>query len=355
MKSLWSALLLLPLLLAGPAAAETALTAGVGLPIRVKTAVTFVTIDAFNENTATFTATVDVRLRWQDLSLRRSAAEATDPPRVFRGADAQAQLTNLWVPGVEIANERGNPTYTTLGLRLYPDGQIELTRRTTGEFATPHDMSRFPFDRQKLQIELAIRSQTSDVVVLGFDQRDLDISRAAAGAHLEGWNLLDVTLSCDALPGWYGATHARAVATLEIARHPGPTATAIAIPVFATLMIPLLVIWLNRVRDGQLVLEAHQLINFLIGGLFAVIALNLSVNTRYTALSTGDNLVSRLLALCYATLGMAFLINVLLIRFRVVERTLGRYTQEQTYLVLRWAFPVLVLTMAGAMILSAVA
>ena len=39
---------------------------------------------------------------------------------------------------------------------------------------------------------------------------------------------------------------------------------------------------------GQLQLEAHSLINLLIGGLFAVIALNLSVNTRYTALSAGD-------------------------------------------------------------------
>ena len=109
------------------------------------------------------------------------------------------------------------------------------------------------------------------------------------------------------------------------------------------------------VEYGQLQLEAHSLINLLIGGLFAVIALNLSVNTRYVALSSGDNLVSRLLALSYCTLGMAFLINLLLVRFRVMEQLFGRWPQEQTYLVLRWAFPVLVLTMAGAMILSAVA
>jgi hypothetical protein len=124
---------------------------------------------------------------------------------------------------------------------------------------------------------------------------------------------------------------------------------------FATLLIPVLTIWLNRLKDGQLQLEAHSLINLLIGGLFAVIAFNLSVNSRYTALSAGDNLVSRLIALSYATLGIAFLINLLLVRFRVVEQSLGRYTQEQCYLVLRWAFPVLVLTLAVAMILSAVA
>jgi hypothetical protein len=131
--------------------------------------------------------------------------------------------------------------------------------------------------------------------------------------------------------------------------------TGLTASLFATLLIPILVIWLNRMRDGQLQLEAHQLINLLIGGLFAVVALNLSINTRYPALSVGDNLVNRLLALSYVTLGISFLINLLLVRFRLVERTLGRYTQEQCYLVLRWAFPALVLTMAVAMALSAIA
>jgi hypothetical protein len=352
MKRLCGALVLL--LLAGPATA-VGLPTGNGLPIRVKAAVTFVEIESFSENTAIFKATVDVRLRWQDLGLRRPAAEAADPPRAFRGAEAQAQLAALWVPNVELVNQRGNPSYAALGLRIYPDGQVELTRRTTAEFATPYNVERFPFDRQKLQIELAIRDQTSDVVALGFDQRDLDASRAAAGAHLEGWTLRHVTLRSEPLPGWYGATHAHVLASLEIARHPAATAAAIAIPLLATLLIPFLTIWLNRVKEGQLQLEAHSLINLLIGGLFAVIAFNLSVTTRYTALSVGDSLVSRLLALSYVTLGIAFLINLTLIRFRVVERLLGRYTQEQCYLVLRWAYPALVLTMASAMILSAIA
>src|SRR5262249_16287432 len=170
-----------------------------------------------------------------------------------------------------------------------------------------------------------------------------------------GWTLMRATLRSEPLAGWYGATHAHVVASLEIARHPAVTATAIAIPLFATLLIPCLTIWLNRLRDGQLQLEAHSLINLLIGGLFAVIAFNLSVNTGYAGLSAGDNLVTRLLAVSYCTLGLAFLINLLLVRFRVVEQSLGRYAQEQCYLVLRWAFPVLVLAVAVAMVLSAIA
>ena len=65
-----------------------------------------------------------------------------------------------------------------------------------------------------------------------------------------------MTLRSEPLTGWYGATHARVVASLEIARHPAATAMAIAIPLFATLLIPFLTIWLNRVKDGQLQLEA---------------------------------------------------------------------------------------------------
>jgi hypothetical protein len=354
MTRLCCALVLL-LLAETAAAAEARLPTTTGLPVRVHAAVIFAEIDAFIENNAAFKGTVDLRLRWPDLALRRPAAEATDPPRVFRGEEAQAQLATLWVPNVEVVNQRGNPSYTAVGLRIFPNGDIELTRRITAEFSTPYDAERFPFDQQKLQVELAIRSQTSDAVTLVFDQHDVEATRLAAGAHLDGWTLMQATLRSDPLAGWYGATHAHVVASLEIARHPAATATAIGIPLFATLLIPCLTIWLNRLRDGQLQLEAHSLINLLIGGLFAVIALNLSVNTRYTALSAGDNLVTRLLALSYVTLGLAFLTNLLLVRFRVVEQTLGRYAQEQCYLVLRWAFPVLVLTVAVAMILSAIA
>src|ERR1043166_2093594 len=143
MTRLWCALVLL--VFAGPAGAEASLPTANGLPIRVQAAVIFAEIDSFSENSATFRATVDVRLRWQDLSLRQPDAAATDPPRVFRGADAQAQLATLWVPDVELANQRGNPAYTAFGLRIYPGGQVELTPRTTAEFATAHEAERFPF------------------------------------------------------------------------------------------------------------------------------------------------------------------------------------------------------------------
>jgi hypothetical protein len=343
-------------LVAGAGAdAQTSLPTGKGLPVQVKVGVAFVDIASFKESTGVFNATVDVRLRWQDLRLRRPAEEASDPPRVFRGAAATAEARKIWVPAAEIANQRGKVAYATSGLRIYPDGTVELIKRTTSEFATGFNVERFPFDRQKLRIEVAIRDQDTDAVALMFEQSDLDFSRATAKASLDGWDLSFIALRSEQLPGWHGALHPRVVASLEIIRQPGTIVAAVFIPLFASLLIPLLAIWLNRVEDGIFQIETFELVNIIIGGLFAVIALNFTVNSVHEVLGSGDNPINRLFALNYTTLGLSLLVNVLLFRYGVVARLCGRYVQEQLYFYLTWAIPLLAVTMAGAIVLVAIA
>jgi hypothetical protein len=328
---------------------------GKGLPVQVKVGVAFLALESFSENTGTFKATVDLRLRWVDVRLRQPAAEASGPPKVLRGAEAQAQLAELWVPNVDVVNQRGESSYSALGLRLYPDGQVELTRRITAEFATPIDIGRFPFDHQDLRIELAVRDQTADVVALEYEQADLDYSRPARAASLDGWEIGAVELASQPLPGWYGATHSSVVASLDITRVPAPIIASIFIPLFASLLIPLLGVWLNRIEDGVFQLETFEFVNLIVGGLFAVIALNFTVNSTYQLLGTGDNPVSRLFALNYMALGISLMINVLLFRFNVVAGWFGRYVQEQLYYFLIWAVPLLMLVTGASVILVAMA
>jgi hypothetical protein len=347
--------LLLPFLLATGASAQPSLNppAEKGLPILVKVGVAFVEVSSFNENTGAYTATVDVRLRWEDPRLRKSG-EGSGAPQVFRGEAAQTKLKTLWVPQADIVNQRTKPTYTAAGISLYPDGRVELIKRTTGEFTTSFEVTRFPFDRQKLKLEVATRTETANVVRLVFEQQDLDFSKVAAGASLDGWEFGIVNLRDEPLAGWNSTLHSRAIAALEIKRTPGAILAAIGIPLFASLLIPLLAIWLNRIDDGQFQIETFELVNIIIGGLFAVIALNFTVNSLYQVLGSGDNPISRLFALNYGTLGVSLIVNILLFRFGVIERMFGRYVQEQLYLCLMWAIPTLVFTTACAIVLVAV-
>ena len=193
------------------------------------------------------------------------------------------------------------------------------------------------------------------MVVLQFDQDDLDFSYANPDASLNGWALKDVSLKAEPLKGWYGAMHTRVVAALTVQRLPGAILASIFIPLFASLLIPLLAIWLNHMEDGVFAIETFELANLIIGGLFAVIALNFTVNQAYAVLSSGDNPVNRLFALNYVALFLALLINVLFYRFNVMEKLFGRWVQEQVYLFLTWAIPLLVFTMAGSIVLVALA
>jgi hypothetical protein len=137
---------------AGVDAANLKAPLGKGLPVLVRTAVYFADIDEIDENEGEFVATIDVRLRWEDPRLRFPASEA---PRGFvdlRDEAALDRIAQIWTPAVVLGNVVGEPSEESRGLRLYPDGRVELLRRTHARFKTSFDFERFPFDRSERRV-----------------------------------------------------------------------------------------------------------------------------------------------------------------------------------------------------------
>ena len=226
-------------------------------------------------------------------------------------------------------------------------------RRVTAKFAAPFDVSRFPFDRQHLPIELVSQRDPTTRVQFDYRQADLDFSRLARGVGADGWVLGAVALQRDPVVGWYGSEHSRVRAALQVARSPGTTIAPIFIPLFASLLIPMLALWLNASAEGgEFRIEAFELTNVLIGGLFALIALNFTVNAAYPILAQ-DNPVLHLFGLNYLLLGASLGINILIFRYRLPARWLGAYFQEELYAWLVWSVPTIALICAMAIILTA--
>ncbi len=352
---------LLPNANAGPAtethtgvdAASLHVPLGKGLPVMVRAGVYFVEIEEIDEDASDFVATIDLRLRWEDSRLRYAAEQA---PRGFidlRDEAADARIAEIWTPDVSLANIEGEPAEQRHGLRVYPDGRVELMRRVRGRFKMTFDFERFPFDRQKLQVELVARRDTTDVVVLDHRQDDLSFTRVAEDLELQGWTAGLMDFRRAPLIGWHGESHSRLWVSLEVARNPGKSIAAIFIPLFASLCIPVLAIWLNKIHDGVFEIPAFELANMVIGGLFAVIALNFTVSADYPALAAADNTVARLFVLDYLLLGVSLVVNLVLFRFNVMHKLFGRHVQQQVYLYLVWALPVLALGTAVAIVLVA--
>jgi hypothetical protein len=325
-----------------------------GLPVIVRTALRFEQIAVVDENEGSCTATVDLRLRWRDTRLAYPKEDGALFQN-FKDNAAERRMAEIWVPRVELANTIGSPSFRTVSLRIYPDGQVELMQRTSTKFATSFDPQRFPFDQQKLAAEVVVRGDDQDRVVLDYHQDDLDFSAGGSDRHLDRWALGLTNIRREPLPGLYDTLHSRLWVELQIRRRFTMAMAPIFIPLFASLLIPLMAIYMNRVEEGEFQIDAFELCNIVIGGLFAVIALNFTVNSAYPMLGDADNTVTRLFGLNYLVLGAALTIIITLFRFNLVQRACGKYVQEQLYLSIVWAGPLLVLATAIALLLVAMA
>ena len=319
----------------------TSLPLGKGLPVIVRVGIYFQNLTAFDDSEGAFTGTIDMRLRWEDPRLRYAGETTPRGFQEYRGPDADQKMKEVWVPGVAFTNLKGSPSYQASSLRIFPNGHVEVMQRTTGQFTTAIDAGTFPFDKQTLGVEVTVQRETTVEASLVVLQEDIDFSRPAQDLSLDGWTPGLVNIGRYTQPGWYGEFHSGLVVGLTVARNAGKVVGTVFIPLLAALFIPMLAIWMNSTEEGEFVTDTFELANIVVGGLFAVIALNFTINSVYRSVATGDNTVTRLFGLNYAALGLGLAVVVLLYRYNLPMRFFGRYVQEQVYKYLSWAVPLL--------------
>lgn len=332
-----------------------AIPTGRGLPVAVRTGVFFVAVESFDENVGLFEATIDLRLAWVDPRLRYPAEEGLHGYKEYRMSAAEGEIDRIWTPTVRVVNRQGEVQTGDRRLRLFPDGTVEVIERTTAIYKTPVDVARFPFDRQQLAVTLAVHEDTIESVQLVHQRDDVDFTRVASDLDLAGWRAGLVRLDPEVLRGWNGDRYAAATAVLEVGRVSRISVATIFIPLFASLLIPFMAIWMNKAEGDGFAVEAFELANIVIGGLFAVIALSFTVSSTYPAIASADNTVTRLIALNYVALAISLLITVALYRFRLPARLLGPYFQQEVFHYLSWAIPFLCLATGVAMLLASAA
>jgi len=331
------------------------LPTGKGLPVQVNVGVFFLEVLSFDDNKGEFEATTDVRMRWTDLRLRYEKGEELHGYREYRGDDAEEELTKIWAPSVDVTNRTETAPYVGRRVRIFPNGDVELITRTTAKYKAKVDPERFPFDRQHLTLQILVRQDTTDEVELNFDATDVAFSRVARAAKLEGWLPGLVELSETVVPGWNGDRYAHVTASLFVDRQATTSLAPIFIPLVASLLIPLLAIWMNKATKEGFEIPAFELANMGIGGLFSVIALSFAIYSAYGVIAGSDNTVTRLFALNYVSIAIALGVVVFFFRYNILHRMFGPYVQEQAFNFVTWALPVLSLSTSVAFMLAAAA
>jgi hypothetical protein len=332
------------------------LPTGKGLPVLVRTALFFNHVETFDDNQGTFEATTDLRLTWEDPRLRYPAAEGLHGYKEYRFSAAEAEIARIWTPTIRFVNRLGEPSLVERRLRVMPNGEVELITRTTAVYKVPVDVARFPFDHQPLQVEIAVDEATVEVIDLIFRREDVDFTRASRELSIDGWTPGLVNLRRDVIKGWNGDRYAKIIMTLDVRRLAGGTVSTIFIPLFASLLIPFMATWMNRAdEEGGFDVEAFELANVVIGGLFAVIALSFSIGAAYPAVAAVDNTVTRLIALNYVALAIGLMITVAFYRYRLPACWFGPFVQKELFRFISWAVPVVFVVTGLALVLASAA
>ena len=122
---------------------------------------------------------------------------AGEEERVYANEGAIDYLKAIWNPQITFINEVGEAVGDDFNLTIFKDGRAEIQRRFTVALESNFDVHRFPFDRQRLEGEIASFAWDSRVLRLIDDGRNLSVSKAFG---IPDWNVIGFSskvLACD--------------------------------------------------------------------------------------------------------------------------------------------------------------
>ena len=171
------------------------------LPIRISTGFHLLNLASVNERNESFEADIYLRFTWRDPRLAFTPKKKGDRKHVFIEKAAEDALKGIWWPEVEFLNA-ASPQMRNRSLSIHSDGVVEYFLGVSGQFRSRFDYTRFPFDRQTMEVRLQSFLYDKDTVVFvpdrgmcGFtggdtcdDLRVTGVRASSSPVRLAGWD-----------------------------------------------------------------------------------------------------------------------------------------------------------------------
>ena len=317
-------------------------------PLTVGVALIVNNIPKINESAGTFTANIDLLLRWKDPSLAFDVKTVGVDQQQFNGEEATAKLATLWTPQVKITNLAEKPLDQEDGLFLYADGRVVHNQRLTATFETKFELASFPFDTQALPIHLASSSYSINKIIFGQDQSDIDFSGWGQGLQLSGWTPGNIEFVSSRFRGWDGNFYPQIEALIMVKRNSASHIPGLFIPYSLILLLPTIIsLWVTTT-------ELDQRVSSWAGSILTLLALSFTLAIRYPTLGP-ENIFYQII---WTGFGFQFLMLVITatVMNPSVQNIFGdKHIIAELTNFLRWSLPVgLVIVLSRMVLLSMV-
>ena len=140
-------------------------------PVIVDLGLHIVELTQVDEVINTFTIEGFMDLVWCDPRMAYEAENEEElGEKILLKEKAQALLNEIWWPAVTIANQVNARNIENQELVILSDGTIEYKEKFSAELEAHYDLKEFPFDRQKLEIEIESFAWHDDVLIFKMNE-----------------------------------------------------------------------------------------------------------------------------------------------------------------------------------------
>lgn len=259
-----------------------------------------------NEVDNTFTIEVFMDNVWCDPN--RPAPEQS--AETFTGTEADERLKDGWNPNITFVDEIKAPSKENQELKLFTDSTVEYQQKLNVTLENRYDLRKFPFDRQKLRIELESFDWPATKLEL---KREADKVAFSERFEIPEWRAVAVGSDIrDVSEARARTKFSELVVTLEVDRESGFYVWKILVPLVLLVGISWSVFWMS----GE-TLASRIAISFT--GILTVVAYQFVINEVLPKV-TYFTLWDTILLLSFVLMALTVAVNVLQAVLRIKRR-----------------------------------
>ena len=150
-----------------------------GEPTVIIISVFVIDIDEIDDVNQRFSVDLFITARWRDQRLALPVAERKGKIRFM-------MIDDVWSPRVLLINDRGLTSQLREGVEADDLGNMKYQNRVSGELKVDLEFKQFPFDVQRLPIDLVSYEYTTDEMLFSTDS---SIVSQPGKFSIEGWQL----------------------------------------------------------------------------------------------------------------------------------------------------------------------
>lgn len=209
-------------------------------------------INAINDDAETFEFCGVLTLVWRDPRQAFDAAKEGVAEKIFQGEYQFDEISPGWFPQFVLVNDAGQLATGGVLLRVRPDGTSTLVTAVNATAEVKLDMTRYPYDRHRLEARFEILGFGNDEVAFQVDPIPSDLPPVLV--TVPQWTISAADLSVRDRPASTAGAK-RVASTLVVGvtatRQPFYIHRLVVIPLIVIVLLSFSVFWMDRSSLGD--------------------------------------------------------------------------------------------------------